>query len=223
MATKAPVKKSVAASKAKSVSKQRAAKTSSRGGQKSSSHGQNVWQRSPFLFYTALVTAALVALTLGLMTYQSKKDNTNNIASASDNTGVLFLQSLESKKAYTNGETLDVTLYEDSGKQKVNALQAAVKYPADKLQLVNVKGETSFSQEAATDVATAGLVRIARSIKAGEPAQQGAKPVVTLQFKVVADSPNGVELSIDDAASLLVRASDNSNILSQKAYNKYEL
>ncbi|HEX8351014.1 MAG TPA: cohesin domain-containing protein, partial [Hymenobacter sp.] len=110
-----------------------------------------------------------------------------------------------------------------SGKQKVNALQAAVKYPSEKLELINVKGETAFSQEAATDTSTAGLVRIARSIKPGEMSVQGAKPVATLQFKVVADSADGVELTVDDSASLLVRSSDNKNILGAKANNKFEL
>jgi len=92
-------------------------------------------------------------------------------------------------------------------------LQSSIKYPAEKLALVSVQNGVVFNEEAATDTATPGLVRVARSIKAGDAAVKGAKPVVTLQFKVLSDSDSPFQLSVDESASLLVRASDSQNIL----------
>jgi hypothetical protein len=125
----------------------------------------------------------------------------------------MFLQSLNSADTHKAGDVVDVTLYEDSGPQEVNALQSSLKYPAEKLALVSITNGVVFNQEAATDTATAGLVRVARSIKPGASPVKGVKPVVTVQFKVLEDSDSPFQLSVDQATSLLVRSSDSQNIL----------
>ncbi|GEM_PF-2177973 len=177
------------------------------------------WLRTRFIFYVVLITAALVAISVGLMTYHDTKSTTT----VTNQAGALFLQSLDSHGSHTAGDTVSVTLYEDSGTQGVNALQASVRYPSEKIEFVSADTGTAFPQEAATDTGTAGLVRVARSIKSGAAPVKGAKPVVTLTFKVLVDSSDPFELSIDDAASLLVRSSDNQSILGSSASNKFEL
>jgi hypothetical protein len=179
------------------------------------------WQRSKFLFYVVLIAAALLAITAGLMTYD--ETSKTKVATSTSTTGSLFLQSLQKTGPRKAGDTLSVVLYEDSGKQEVNALQAAVRYPTDKLQFVSVKSDSAFSQEAATDTANAGLIRVARSIKPGETPVKGAKPIVTLEFRVVADTTSSVEMTVENDASLLVRSTDNKNILGSDATIKFAL
>ncbi len=224
-AAKTTKRKTAASTQAATSTKKTAPKpkVSSSRTKKTSSKSLEFWKRTPFLFYAILVAAFLVAITLGLMTYQARKASTGYPVSATDTTGVLFLQSLDSDSSYKTGDTLEVKLYEDSGKQAVNALQAAVKYPAEQLELTDVQTDTAFSQVAATDTATAGLVRVARSIKPGESSRKGAKPVVTLQFKVLKDSDTKFTFTIDDASSLLVRSSDNQNILGSGGVTQFEL
>lgn len=207
--TKKPAPKKPAASKKSALSKKFKA-------------NQAFWNRTPFLFYSVLVAAALVAILIGLMGYQAVKKSKYPVSATATN-GVLFLQALGSDGSHKTGDTVEVTLYEDSGNQSVNALQAGVKYPAEKLEVVGVKTGDAFPQEAATDTATPGLLRVARSIKPGEPTVKGAKPVVTVQFKVLVDSPDPFELTIDDTSSLLVRSTDNKNILGTGQNNKFEL
>jgi len=205
--TKAPVKRSAQTSTKASVNSKKL--TASRA----------FWLRTRFIFYVVLITAALVAISVGLMTYQ----NTNSGTAAGNGAGALFLQSLDGHGSHKAGDTVTVTLYEDSGTQSVNALQAGVRYPSEKLEFVSADTGAAFPQEAATDAGTTGIVRVARSIKPGTASVKGAKPVVTLTFKVLVDSSDPFELSIDDAASLLVRSSDNQSILGSSASNKFEL
>lgn len=180
------------------------------------------WLRTRFIFFTVLIAAALVSISLGLMSYQTNKRATYAIRATNEN-GVFFLQSLDSDGTHKAGETIDVTLYEDSGKQEINALQAAVRYPSEKLEFVSVKSGLAFPQEAATDTSNPGLIRVARSINPGDASVKGAKPVVTFQFKVLVDSDQPFELTIDDTASLLVRSIDNQNILGTNSVTKFEL
>lgn len=186
----------------------------------SASH--NRWKRSPFLFYSVLGAAALVAISLGLMTYEQRTNSTIPVETVSSS-GILFLQSLDTAETYRAGDELDVTIYENSGNQGVNALQAAIKYPAEQLQVTSVSNTNSFTQEAATDTSTPGLVRVARSIKPGDASLRGAKPVAVVKFKVVAEKTDAIELIVDNTASLLVRSSDNQNILDPKATTTLEL
>jgi len=180
---------------------------------------RSFWMRTRFVFYVALIAAALVAIAITLSTNDGGNAGNNNASSTTSSTGSMFLQSLSSADSHKAGDVMDVTLYENSGSQAVNALQSAVRYPAEKLALVSVTNGVVFSEEAATDTNTAGIVRIARSIKPGSTPVKGAKPVVTLEFKALTDSDSPYQLSVDQAASLLVRASDSKNILSDQGDN----
>lgn len=187
-----PVKKTVKSSTVK--------KSSAKGGLSRS-------YRTNFVASVVVGAAALIAIAIGFSTYTKPVAHT-----ASLGLGSLYLQQ-QKGQAVTAGSTVQVELYANSGTQPVNAVQSAIHYPSDKLEFVSVKTSSAFPQEAATDTATAGLIRLARSTGAGAPAVTGAKPVATLEFKVIKDTDAPTKLGIDMAQSLLVRSTDNKNIL----------
>jgi chitodextrinase len=106
-----------------------------------------------------------------------------------------------------------VTLKADSGSETVNAVQASLGFDATQLQFVGFTEGGPFSLVLASDAATAGKVRIARGVPTGSPAVSGDNGVVTLKFKVLA-ATGSAAISFDDEASLLVRSTDSTNILS---------
>jgi hypothetical protein len=178
--------------------------------------------RNKFVAGAVLVAAALVAITLGLLTYTNNKDTTASMSKKDQAHGAMFLQSTDGN-AVKAGSTITVQLMENSGNDPVNAVQSAVTYPEQKLEFVSVKSGEAFPQEAATDSATKGLVRIARSIKPQTPPVQGAKPIATLEFKVLEDAQGPIQLNIDQATSLLVRSTDNQNILAPSGNSTLEI
>ena len=165
--------------------------------------------RGRFLAKIVLVAAALVAISLGIMTYNDHRDVKVSVAPGQ---GVMFLSAVGN--AMKAGENLQVALYETSGKEPVNALQSAVSYPSDRMQVESVTTSEYFPQEAATDTATPGLIRIARSIRSQSAPLTGTKLVATVTFRITKDDSSAARLSIIQGRSLLVRSTDNSNILS---------
>ena len=111
------------------------------------------------------------------------------------------------------GTTVAVTVREQSGTDAVNAVQAALTYNAAQLQFVSITEGTAFPFKAAPDTATAGMVRLARGVNVGAAGVSGDNIVVTVNFKVLATSGTAaVQFNTDQ--SLIVRSSDNANILS---------
>lgn len=182
-------------------------------------------QNSKNLFagVTVLIAAALISISVGMVSYH-KYTSTNSLATQNGK-GILFLHSPNTGKLAV-GQTIAVAVYEDSGATPVNAVQGDITYPADKLQLVSVQNGDVFSQVAATDTSTVGLVRMARSIQAKTSSVEGAKQVATLQFKVLPisnASGTTVQLGINQATSLLVRTADSQNILRSSGTATYNL
>lgn len=116
-------------------------------------------------------------------------------------------------KALKPGADFAVDLYESSGNEQVNAIQAAVTYTADKLKLTSIDSVPAFSLEAATDTSSAGLIRVARAVPAGGQPLVGRHRFATAHFSVLPSSKGNVGFSIDPKQSLIVRSSDNQNIL----------
>lgn len=168
--------------------------------------------RSTFVAGAVLLAAALVAITLGLLTYTQYDTSRTADGKMQYKTGAMFLESTGSKHI-TPGSTVKVTVYENSGNSPVNTVQSAVSYPADKLQYVSVRNSQAFPQEAATDATTNGLVRLARSIKPDAMPVRGSKAVAVLEFRILDGAKSPIELSVEPKTSLLVRSTDNHNIL----------
>jgi hypothetical protein len=176
--------------------------------------------RNRFVGLAVLVAAILVAISVGLLSYH-RYDINNSIPAVSDGRGILYLRPVNTTNLKA-GSTVSVAVYENSGTVPVDVVQSDIQYPADKLQIMSVDTASSFPSAAATDIATPGLVRLARAIEVNTPSVQGARPVATLQFKVLqATAP--IELDIDQASSLLVRSSDSTNILPSTGSSTFEL
>lgn len=108
---------------------------------------------------------------------------------------------------------IDVQVMADSGEAKVNAVQAKIEYPADKLLFYGIRQSAAFPVEAATNTATPGIIMVGRGTELGSAGISGKNEVVTLSFKVIADSADAAALRFDREVSMLVQAADNSNIL----------
>lgn len=104
----------------------------------------------------------------------------------------------------TKGDTLSMTVYEDSGSTSVNAVQANLSYSTAKLQFVSYSNSSSFPVETPPTPTNNGLLKFGRG--AFTPVT-GVKPVVTVHFKALAGSGTA---SITFASGSAVTASDGS-------------
>lgn len=176
--------------------------------------------RVKFLGICVLISAALIAIAIGISGY--KRASVSNMPAISGNQAAMFIGS-DGNNSVAAGSTLTTTLYENSGSQPVNAVQSAIQYPAEKLQFVSIKTGQTFSQEAATDTKVSGLIRLARSIGTHGAAVNGPKVVATIEFKVLPAAQGQIVLQFDKASSLVVRSTDNQNLLQQTPSTIYRI
>jgi len=173
--------------------------------------------RIGFVAATFVLAAALISVSLGMFGYQKPATN-NSTGSVQKQASIArehrsLSQTPLSQAQLAQGATVVVGLYENSGTEPVNVVQGVVKYPADKLELISVATGDVFRQVAATDAATPGIVRIARSITPGSPSVEGKKLVVSLKFKTLRPTDVASALSVDQAASMVVSSRDSHNVL----------
>lgn len=173
-------------------------------------------QRTSFVAAAVLLAAALLAISIGMTGYNrsdtSRQTGSSAAVQTANNQASLTLKPLDHKEL-APGTVIEVGMYENSLTDPVNAVQGAIKYPADKLRVVRVTTGDTFPQEAATDTASSGLVRFARSIAPQAAPVMGEKLVVTIEFEVLKTVDVASELIVDKQASYLVRSTDNQNIL----------
>lgn len=112
----------------------------------------------------------------------------------------------------TSGSTVAVTVRADSAAELINSVQASIGYDASQLQFVSLTETGPFSYVAASDTGTPGRIRIARATPTGSNPVSGDNAVVTITFKVLASS-GSMAVTFDTDYSLMVRSSDNTNIL----------
>ncbi|HEX8182882.1 MAG TPA: cohesin domain-containing protein [Candidatus Saccharimonadales bacterium] len=94
---------------------------------------------------------------------------------------------------------------------KINTAQASIQFDPTKVQYVSVQNTSLFSQIAATDTRTPGLIRIARGTPSASP-QNGDSEVVRLTFRMLSVDGRAT-LSLDPNATLGISAADNTNVL----------
>lgn len=123
----------------------------------------------------------------------------------------------------TPDSTMSVTIYENSGQETVNSVQAKLVYDAKQLQYYGIAEGSAFPVVAATDVSTPGVVQIARGVAAGSAGVSYNNAVATVKFKVLPDVSGTVVLSFDSQNSFLVRSSDSTNILSGVVGGTYKV
>lgn len=119
------------------------------------------------------------------------------------------------------GATFSVALREESGTNEINSVQASLKYDAAKLEFVSLAEGTAFPFILATDTNTAGMIRVARGTELGAAGVAGDNIIATVTFKVLASGT--ANLTIDTESSLVVRASDQANVLTNTIGGSYDL
>jgi chitodextrinase len=108
------------------------------------------------------------------------------------------------------GDTVTVGIRENSVTDLVNAVEADIRFDANKLQYVGVdETGSAFGLVAATAVST-GSVNIARGVNGGTAAVSGDQLVTTVTFKALAAGSVPVTFA---ATSVVVRSSDSTNVL----------
>lgn len=115
------------------------------------------------------------------------------------------------------GSSFQVKLYENSKDDQVNVAQLQVRYSEKQLKLDRITEETAFPIVAATDTATPGLIRVARTVPVGTGGVTGKQPVVTLHFTVLPTASGNAAIAYETDGSLIMKASDNTSIVKSTA------
>lgn len=120
---------------------------------------------------------------------------------------------------FAAGSTMKVNVYLNTGGENINAVQANVSYPTDKLQFLSVSTGGSALTIFAEKYATGGVVRLAGGTPS--PGFTGNKLIASISFKVLADTGTAALSFTGESAAL--RDSDNNNTLSGKSTGTYTL
>ena len=115
--------------------------------------------------------------------------------------------------SYAKGSTLKVNIGVDTKGEKVNAVQANLTYPSDKLQFTSVSTGGSALTIIAEKTGGGGYVKLGGGTPT--PGIVGSKYLGAAYFKVLVDSGSGSISFAGDSA--VVRDSDNANVLSAKS------
>ena len=173
---------------------------------KSSSHPPALHNRAGFSLPQALMLALLLAAVGGLLVYRSfAASGVMTVARTGGATGAVAL-----------GSTFSVTVTASGGTDSVNAVQADLTYPTDKLQLVTPSDASGSAYPIAAfeDLATAGSISHARGYHratASDPTGlTGSKEVVKFTFRTIGLGNAAITL---DASSQLIADANATNVL----------
>jgi hypothetical protein len=123
-----------------------------------------------------------------------------------------------SAQKVAKGSSLSVQVWADAGNQSVNAVQANLTYPADKLDFVNIDDTTSNFSVAAQATGGSGKVAIARG---SIMPLSGKQLVAKINFTAnVSKSKAAVSF---DSSSALISSSANTNVLAATYGGNYSL
>jgi hypothetical protein len=115
------------------------------------------------------------------------------------------------------GDTLSLAITLDTNGQDVNAVEASVAYPADKLEFVSIDGTGSAFEVEAPVSQSAGLVTIPRGHYSA--VNGSGVHVATLNLRAIANTRKA-QVKILDTSSVL-KYGDSTNILSRVLGGQY--
>lgn len=121
--------------------------------------------------------------------------------------------------SYSQGSTLKVSVGLNTAGVAINAVQANISYPADKLQFVTVSTGGSALAIIAEKTGGGGLVKIAGGTQS--PGFTGSKLLATVYFKVLTSSGSATIITTGDSAAL--KDADNQNALTGSTSATYTL
>lgn len=119
--------------------------------------------------------------------------------------GTATLSLTPASGTFSQGTTLNVDIYEDSGSDTVNAVQANFSYPTSMLNYTGVTNSSGFTVEAQSS-ASGGVIRIARG--ATTPVS-GNQLVATVHFSIIAGGTANLTFGTT-TGSAVVRSTDNN-------------
>lgn len=167
----------------------------------------NVNRFGPLVFLLVFVSAGITYL------YSSSAAPSKN-ATAGD----VSMYVTPTKQRVTGDQTLQVYVWTDSKDKPVNAVQAVITYPADKLLYLSSDSTSSqFTVQAETTNQPGRLV-IARG---STTPLTGNQLLATVTFKPLA-STGQASLGFDDT-SMVLSSDTNTNILSRRQEGRYQL
>jgi len=118
---------------------------------------------------------------------------------------------------FSAGSTVKVNVYANTGGENINAVQANVAYPSDKLQFLSVSTSGSVLTIIAEKNASGGVVRVAGGTPS--PGFSGNKLIASITFKALADT--GTAALSFTSESAVLRNADNTDTLSSKGTGSY--
>jgi chitodextrinase len=111
------------------------------------------------------------------------------------------------------GDTVSITVRENSSTDTVNAVQANVSYDTTRLQYLGVDDTGSAFGLVAATTNSNGVVSVARGVQGGSAPVTGDQLVTKINFKVLAGGSAPLTIA---AGSAVVRSTDNVDILVNK-------
>lgn len=148
-------------------------------------------------FVIALVTLAVTASVLAVLP---------GLRAAG--TGTLTLS--PSSGTYTTGNSFTVTVYEDSGSETINTVQADLQYDASKLQFVSINANqptSAFGVKAAANGGSGSVTFQMGNIQA----LSGKQPVGTVTFKVLGSS-GSTAVNFKSSSTILTNQSPATDV-----------
>jgi preprotein translocase subunit YajC len=173
-------------------------------------------------YYLLLLLVIFGALVLFLIwnKHSDKTSTTSNQSSASTKNAAIVTMSLSpTSQQVTPGSNLVLEVWADSGSMPVNAVQANLTYPVDKLTFVSIDSSSSAFVVTAPSTGGSGKVAIARgNIKP----VTGKVLVAKVSFTVNTASSGSVPVSFGQG-SALVSSTSHTNVLTKTYGGTYSL
>lgn len=151
-----------------------------------------------------IVTAAIL---LGDSDTAETQATTSNAQTAAENPASLSAEPDNATVAQEN--IVNVSIYVDSGDEEVNAVQANIAYPTDKLSFVSIQTEDSAFSIEAENTNENGVIKLAR----GEIEPVTGKQLVAV-VQLRADSSSGSADLTFAEGSAVISATTNEDLLS---------
>jgi hypothetical protein len=166
-----------------------------------------------------LAAVAVAGILVVSITRAAKPAGSGNHGGGSGKTASSQLYLSPAKSSVSAGQTFTVQVHANSGTQSVNAVQADLSYPADKLSFVSLDDSTSaFTIKAIGDGSTPGTVHIARG---NTTALTGDQLVATVTF--TAKPAKGAATVSFLPSSALVTSDSHANIATTTSGGTYSI
>jgi hypothetical protein len=163
------------------------------------------------IVFLCVVLVALLVIALLVGRHKTPVKPTNSTTS-----GEARMYLSPAKQTVNVGDTLTISIWEDSGSQSTNAVEADISYPTDTFELIKLDNSGSPFTVDAQSISSSGLITIARG-HIGKLTGPQLVTKVNLKAKAAAQD---AKISFGDKADIVATPSSKS-ILKQKISGSY--